>query len=207
MICALPKCRIEFEPKRRNRIYHSRRCRLEAKSEKTVLIRVPADQACYIKAMLARRKSGVHRLSLLSGTELLQQDKEGGEILSTPNSSKYLSPSEFSFLNAMRTLGFGRYEQVQIRNGEIIVMPWPTSIQAVKFGGHFVPETSINTESPALKQQETELFDYIRGVKAGEIRTLEIRHGIPFSMEITLDGTVDPEGARQSPAQAFGPRS
>jgi hypothetical protein len=29
-----------------------------------------------------------------------------------------------------------------------------------------------------------ELFEYVREVDAGEIRTLEIRHGLPFSMEV-----------------------
>jgi hypothetical protein len=29
-----------------------------------------------------------------------------------------------------------------------------------------------------------DLFEYIRGVDDGEIRRLEVRHGLPFSMEI-----------------------
>jgi len=31
-----------------------------------------------------------------------------------------------------------------------------------------------------------EFFEYTRAVDAGEIRTLEIRHSLPFSMEVEL---------------------
>jgi hypothetical protein len=34
-----------------------------------------------------------------------------------------------------------------------------------------------------------EFFAYVRDVDAGEIRELEVRHGIPFAMEIELDGS------------------
>ena len=78
MLCAYSKCSKEFNPSHGNQIYHSRRCRLEAKSEKTVLVRVPADQARFVRAMLARWKSGAHRLSLLLGAEPCSQTKKGG---------------------------------------------------------------------------------------------------------------------------------
>jgi hypothetical protein len=35
-----------------------------------------------------------------------------------------------------------------------------------------------------LKTQMAEFFEYVRAVDAGEIRCLELRHGLPFSMEI-----------------------
>jgi len=35
-----------------------------------------------------------------------------------------------------------------------------------------------------LKRQVAELFDYVRTIEAGEIRCLEVRHGLPFSMEV-----------------------
>jgi hypothetical protein len=36
----------------------------------------------------------------------------------------------------------------------------------------------------ALKQQIVELIEYIRAVDTGVIRCIEVRHGLPFSMEI-----------------------
>ncbi len=100
-----------------------------------------------------------------------------------------LSASERLLVEAMRELGFGRFEFVQIRNGQPIVDPLPTAVRDVKFGA----KAPSNTDPPGdfdLKRQVVELFEYTRSVNAGEIRTLEVRHGLPFSMEIETGGTL-----------------
>ena len=96
-----------------------------------------------------------------------------------------LSPSERRFLAAMREVGFGRFEYLQIRNGEIILDPSPVAVRDVKFGAELTSSRHSNSEH-RLKRQATEFFGYAREIVAGEIRTLEIRHGLPFSMEIEL---------------------
>lgn len=96
-------------------------------------------------------------------------------------------PSEATFLAAMQQLGFGRFEYLQIRGGELVLDPWPTSIRDVKFATP--PNTGKPAESNAnLRPQVVEFFTYVRDVDAGEIRELEVRHGLPFSMEIELQG-------------------
>ena len=42
-------------------------------------------------------------------------------------------------------------------------------------------------------------ISYVREVDAGEIRELEVRHGLPFSMEIELAGAKSaiPQGGRR----------
>jgi hypothetical protein len=104
-------------------------------------------------------------------------------------------------------MGFGRFECLQIRNGELVLDPWPKSVRDVKFGGQGSPQTGVNADDFVLKQEVTQLFEYIRSLNVGEIQTLEIRHGLPFSMEIALNGSVNPECARQSPAHTFGPQA
>jgi len=98
-----------------------------------------------------------------------------------------LLPSEATFLAAMQRLGFGRFEYLKIRGGALVLDPWPTVIRDVKFA------TPTNTGKPAehnseLRPQVAEFFAYVRDVDAGEIRELEVRHGLPFSMEIELPG-------------------
>ena len=107
-----------------------------------------------------------------------------------PNSTRDLIPSERRLLDAMRHLRFGRFEFLQIRDGEVALDPWPTTVRDVKLGAEHsdVP----GGEEFALKQQVSELFEYIRSVDAGEIRTLEVRHGLPFSMEVELSGKAMP---------------
>jgi hypothetical protein len=96
-----------------------------------------------------------------------------------------LLPAERQFLAAMQALGFGRFEYVQIRKGEIILDPWPVAVRDVKFGAEGAGDRALHPASQ-LKRQITELFEYTRDVEDGEIRTLEIRHGLPFSMEVEL---------------------
>lgn len=96
-------------------------------------------------------------------------------------------PSEAIFLAAMQNLGFGRFEYLPIRGGELVLDPWPTAIRDIKFA------TPSNTGNAAasnsdLRPQVAEFFGYVRDVDAGEIRELEVRHGLPFSMEIELRG-------------------
>ena len=99
-----------------------------------------------------------------------------------PSSTRDLVPSERRFTAAMQQLGFGRFEFLRIDSGEIALDPRPTAVSNVKFGA----KSSIKTLPGEfeLKAQVAEFFEYVRSVGAGEIRTLEIQHGLPFSMEI-----------------------
>jgi hypothetical protein len=115
-----------------------------------------------------------------------------------PTAIQDLLPSEVTFTAAMQQLGFGRFEYLQIRGGELLLNPWPTALRDVKFG------TPATTGKPTaatceLRPQVAEFFAYVREVDAGEIRKLDVRHGLPFSMEIELAGAKSrtPEGGRR----------
>jgi hypothetical protein len=107
--------------------------------------------------------------------------------MTPPTTTQDMLPSEVEFVVAMQQLGFGRFEYLQIRGGELVLNPWPSAVRDVKFA------TPPNTGKPAesnsdLRPQVAEFFAYVRDVDAGEIRELEVRHGLPFSMEIELQG-------------------
>lgn len=107
--------------------------------------------------------------------------------MTKPVTIQDLLPSEVAFVAAIQQLGFGRFEYLQIRVGELVLNPWPSAVRDVKFA------TPPNTGKPAepnsdLRPQVAEFFAYVREVGAGEIRELEVRHGLPFSMEIELEG-------------------
>ncbi len=107
--------------------------------------------------------------------------------MTPPVTTQDMLPSEATFLAAMHRLGFGRFEYLQIRGGELVRDPWPATVRDVKFG------TPVNTgratgSDTELRAQIAEFFAYVRDVDAGEIRELEVRHGLPFSMEIELAG-------------------
>ena len=101
-----------------------------------------------------------------------------------PTSTRDLLPSEHRFVTAMKQLSFGRFEFLRIDDGELVLDPWPTTIRGVKFASE---DPSASRTPPAefeLKRQVIELLEYVRAVDAGEIRCLEFRHGLPFSMEV-----------------------
>ena len=104
-----------------------------------------------------------------------------------PVTLQNLLPSEMAFISAMQQLGFGRIEFLQIRDGELVFNPGPTTVRDIKFGS---PVTlGKPSASPSeLCPQVAEFFNYVRDVEAGEIREVEVRHGLPFSMEIELPG-------------------
>jgi hypothetical protein len=98
-----------------------------------------------------------------------------------------LLPSEVVFVASMQQLGFGRFEYLQIRSGELVLNPGPVTVRDVKFGSPVMTgKTSAATSE--LQPQIAEFFAYVREVDAGEIREVEVRHGLPFSMEIELVG-------------------
>ena len=107
--------------------------------------------------------------------------------MTPPVTTQDMLPSEATFLAAMQRLGFGRFEYLQIRAGELVLDPWPSTVRDVKFATP--PTAGKPAEANAeLRPQVAEFFAYVREVDAGEIRELEVRHGLPFSMEIELEG-------------------
>jgi len=102
-----------------------------------------------------------------------------------------LRPPERAFETAMRQLRFGRFESLRITRGELVLNPWPKMVRDVKFCSKANQPEATSAEF-SLKEQVVELFEYVRGVESGEIRVLEVKHGLPFSMEI--EGTPEDPG-------------
>jgi hypothetical protein len=105
-----------------------------------------------------------------------------------PQSTGDLLPSERRILDAIERLWFGRIEHLGISHGEVVLDPWPTTTRDVKFCAKGGLNEPAGNEF-LLKQQVAEFFEYIRDVDAGEIRTLEVKSGLPFSMEIEMAGS------------------
>ena len=101
-----------------------------------------------------------------------------------PTLTRDLLPSERRFVDAMSDVGFGRFEFLRIEHGELVLDPWPTTVRGVKFGSSSAATHKPLADEFELKSQVAEFFEYVREVDSGEIRTLEIRHGLPFSMEV-----------------------
>jgi len=104
--------------------------------------------------------------------------------MSRPASTRDLRTPERAFVAAMRQLRFGRFESVRIERGELVLSPWPAMVRSVKFACEESASPQTSPDEFELKRQVVELFEYVRTIEAGEIRCLEVRHGLPFSMEV-----------------------
>jgi hypothetical protein len=84
----------------------------------------------------------------------------------------------------MQELGYGRFESLQVRHGELILDPWPTTIRSVKFGNATPNRPPSESADYELKDQTAEFFGYVRTIDVGVIRVLEVRGGLPFCMDV-----------------------
>jgi hypothetical protein len=104
--------------------------------------------------------------------------------VSIPASTRDLLPSEQRIVADMQQRRFCRYEFISIRGGELVLNPWPATVTAVRFASQD-PATATNPAAEfQLKRQMIEFLEYVRTIDSGEIRCLEVRHGLPFSMEV-----------------------
>ena len=101
-----------------------------------------------------------------------------------PKSTSDLSGTERRFLRTMQELGHGRFESIRVARGELILDPWPATIRSIKFG-NTDPNRPIDVPADfELKDRIAEFFAYVRAIDSGIIRTLEVRGGLPFSMDV-----------------------
>jgi hypothetical protein len=106
------------------------------------------------------------------------------ERVARPQSTQDLSPAERRLVGELQQLGFGRVETIRIKGGQLVLDPWPTVVRSVKFCTPAHSPPADGSEEFEIKKQLAELFAYVRGIDNGVIRVLEVRGGLPFSMEI-----------------------
>jgi hypothetical protein len=116
----------------------------------------------------------------LSGEDNLMESKQPVVLFEN------LRPSEIRFVAAMQQLGYGSFEALRITAGELKLDPWPTTVRSVKFGSATTNQPGFETGQFELKKQVAELFAQVRAINDGMIRILEVRGGLPFSMEICV---------------------
>ena len=95
-----------------------------------------------------------------------------------------LSNSQCRLVELMQELNFGRIEALHVRRGEPSFDPAPRIIQKRKIGADNGPRSEIAFENFRLKQQTLEMFDAFRELGDGKVLSIEVKHGLPFTLEI-----------------------
>ena len=84
----------------------------------------------------------------------------------------------------MQRIGFGTIEQLVIRQGEPVLDPPPKVVRDVKFGAENGPRPESDLNDFVLKAQVRDLFEQFDVMGNGTIRCLEVKHGLPFRMQV-----------------------
>ena len=84
----------------------------------------------------------------------------------------------------MQRLGFGTIEHLVVRDGEPVFDPPPRVIREVKFGSENGPRPEADLGDFALKAQVRDLLDHLGSLRNATILRLEVKHGLPFRMEV-----------------------
>jgi hypothetical protein len=97
---------------------------------------------------------------------------------------RFLSPSERRLVELMQRLNFGRIEGLTICSGEPVFDPPPRVVRLLKMGGDNNPRPQLRSVDFGLKHEVAEALEHLRRLEDGVVQCIEVRHGLPFSMEI-----------------------
>jgi hypothetical protein len=105
-----------------------------------------------------------------------------------------LSVAQIRLVDLFQEQPFCRIEALQVRGGEPQFTPPPRIIQKLRMGGNNGPRSESGLTDFWLKKQTIELLDTITQLGEGEIRSIEIQHGLPFTVEIERTSIFDGGG-------------
>ncbi|MFI4912682.1 MAG: hypothetical protein ACIAQZ_13540 [Sedimentisphaeraceae bacterium JB056] len=99
-------------------------------------------------------------------------------------SKRELSIEQRKMLDLMSDINFGRIENLKVTGGKPILDQRAVVIRKVKFGGQNGKRSESQLVDFKLKAQVLDFFNNIELISDGIIHCLEIKHGLPFSMDI-----------------------
>ena len=99
-------------------------------------------------------------------------------------SKSSLSSVQQALVEQMQRVNFGRIEHLPVRDGQPVWADQSRVIRKVKLGGENTPRAESGYGDFELKRQVVDMFDQLERIGDGLIRSLEIKHGLPFAMDI-----------------------
>jgi len=95
-----------------------------------------------------------------------------------------LTAAQTQLVELFQAVNFGRVEALQVSGGQPTFDPPPKVIQKLRIGGENGPRAEIGYGDFRLKHGVVELLELIGGMEQGEIRSIEIRFGLPCTVEL-----------------------
>lgn len=93
-----------------------------------------------------------------------------------------LETNERLLVETIHDLYFGRIIGLCVLSGHPLFDPPPKLVHEIKFGGENGQRPESKTRDFTLKSQIIEMLDSIGRLGDGTLVTIEVKHGLPFSM-------------------------
>ena len=119
----------------------------------------------------------------------------------TPLRKSALSPPRLQLVRLMQTLRYGRIRNLRVCNQEPDFAGHLDIVETVKMNGRNGAHPLLDAVDYALKREVIDLFARLDELQEGLIEKLEVKDGIPFSMEIRRTVHLP---APHVPADEFG---
>ena len=104
--------------------------------------------------------------------------------MNQPLSKSSLTKAQRDLVELCQQHPFSRIECLLVRGGEPVLTPPPRVIQKLRMGGDNSPRPESSLPDFWLKKQTIELLETIAKLGEGEIRSIEVAHGLPLVIEI-----------------------
>lgn len=104
--------------------------------------------------------------------------------MNQPVSKSSLSKAQSDLVELCQQHPFSRIECLLVRGGQPVMSPPPRVIQKLRMGADNSPRPESTLPDFWLKKQLVELLETIGELGDGEIRTIEVAHGLPLVVEI-----------------------
>ncbi|HUA82649.1 MAG TPA: hypothetical protein VMB85_02245 [Bryobacteraceae bacterium] len=95
-----------------------------------------------------------------------------------------LSEPEQRLVEMLQGLDFGRIEELLIRDGKPVFDPPPRVVETLKMKRENRAREEASLREFSLKQSVVRLFLVMRQIGDGKILLIQVRHGLPVTVEI-----------------------
>jgi hypothetical protein len=106
-----------------------------------------------------------------------------------PTQKSALTPAEAQLVEIMQRLDFGTIEGLIVHGGQPVLEPRPRVIRDLKFGTRTGARPEAGLVDFALKSSVTDLITALHSLGNVRVSRLEVRHGLPFRMQVEEGGT------------------
>ena len=101
-----------------------------------------------------------------------------------PQRKSGLSAGQRRLLELMQSIHFGRIRRLRVRGGEPDLSQPCQVMRTVKMAGQNGAHAASQLLDYELKREIVELFEQLTALGDGMVDTIEVKNGLPFSLEI-----------------------